>query len=318
MTAQNNGTSVMAQGRIVWVSGNLFKGRPKLDFNTKAPKLDRQGNPMTEYGFGLAIPKSILNDAAPGRPGHIWTVLHEEAYKLFPSRQIPPAFAMKFKDGDGIDDKGIPFSQRAGYKDHIVLACTTSIQPKFYRFENGQNIPITEGIKCGDYVDVQLNVKAHPAIGQGKAGLYVNPFAVRFLGYGEEIINMPSGDDIFGTTAPVIPQGASAMPMAPQGFIAPQAAAPQPMGQYQAPGTPQVTAQQYQPNHGVLPQNFQQQAPQQGYGQPQGNVPGFQSAPVAAPFTQQQPPAFATPAMAPAGNPQGFQQPGFPIPGQGQ
>lgn len=301
----------MAQGRIVWVSGNLFKGRPKLDFNTKAPKMDRQGNPMTEYGFGLAIPKSILNDAAPGRPGHIWTVLHEEAFKLFPSRQIPPAFAMKFKDGDGIDDKGIPFSQRAGYKDHIVLACTTSIQPKFYRFENGQNIPITEGIKCGDYVDVQLNVKAHPAIGQGKAGLYVNPFAVRFLGYGEEIINMPSGDDIFGTAAPVIPQGASAMPMAPQGFIAPQQAAPQVMGQpMQGFAAPQ---QQYQPNHNVLPQNFQQPAPQQGYGQPQGNVPGFQPAPVAAPIMQPQTQGYAIPAMAPAGNPQSF-----PIPGQGQ
>lgn len=330
MQAANQGTSVMAQGRIVWVVGKLFTGRPKVDFNTKAPKLDKQGNQQIEYGFGLAIPKSILNQVGPGQPGRIWTVLHEEAYKLFPSRQIPPSFAMKYKDGDGVDDKGIPFAQREGYAGHIVLACTTTIQPKFYRYENGQNIPITDGIKCGDYVDVQLVVKAHPAQGQGKAGLYVNPMAVRFLGYGAEIINTPSGDDIFGTTAPNMPQGASATPIAPQGFMVPpgQAQAPSmgqaqggfPPAQQQGFGAPQAQPN-YQPNYGVLPQAHQPQQQQQGYGQPAGNAAGFPPAQNAGATTPQQQGQFVPPAQASPGNPQtpqGFpQQASFPIPGQG-
>jgi hypothetical protein len=209
----NNGRAVMAQGRIVWTVGDLFKGRPKVDFNTKAPKLNAQGMPIMEYGLGLAIPKNALGD--------IWTVIHEEAYTLYPSRQIPPGFAMKYKDGDGIDDKGVSFAQREGYAGHLVFACTTTLPIKFFRYENGANILINEGIKCGDYVNVQLNIKAHAAIGQGKAGLYLNPMAVQFLGYGKEIVNTPSGDAIFGNAAPAVPTGASAMPIAPAGMLVP-------------------------------------------------------------------------------------------------
>lgn len=276
MSATNNGRSVMVQGRIVWVSGDLFKGRPKTDMQTKQVKIDpKTGQPMMEFGFGLAVPKSVLNQMGEGQPGQIWAAMHEEAFTLFPSRQIPPGFAMKYKDGDGIDDKGVPFAQREGYAGHIVLACTTSIPIKFYKWENGQNILINEGIKCGDYVNVQVNVKAHPAVGTAKAGLYMNPLAVQFLGFGKEIINAPSGDQIFGTQAPPMPQGASATPIAPQGMIVPTGAPVmgQPLGGYQqpAPSTP------VQPHWGVLPQSHQPAAQpaampsfpaQNTYGQP--------------------------------------------------
>lgn len=318
----------MAQGRIVWVVGNLFTGRGKTDYNTKQPKIDpKTGKQQVEYGFGLAIPKSVLGNMAPGQPGEVWAALHEEAFTLFPSKQIPPAFAMKYKDGDGVDDKGASFTLREGYAGHIVLACTTNIQPKFYRFENGQNFQITEGIKCGDYVDVQLNVKAHPAIGQGKAGIYVNPYAVRFLGYGKEIINTPSGDDVFGVAAPVIPQGASATPLAPAGMISPPGGhAPPPIGQnatshaYQ--GAPQPVGQPYpgpapqmpDPHYGVLPQAHQPAPYQQPQMAPAPNV--YQPAPAAAPSMPQMQPGYATSAPVPAGGtPPAPMSNGFPIPG---
>lgn len=57
-----SGKQVMVQGRIVWVCGDLFKGRPKTDFNTRQPILDPiTGTPKMEYGFGLAVNKSVLN-----------------------------------------------------------------------------------------------------------------------------------------------------------------------------------------------------------------------------------------------------------------
>ena len=287
-----------------------------------------------EWGFGLAIPKSALQQTGAGQPGEVWAAMHEDAFTLFPSRQIPPSFAMKFKDGDGIDDKGISFANREGYAGCIVLACTTNIQPKFYRWEGGTNIQITEGIKCGDYVNVQLNIKAHPAVGQQKAGIYVNPGMIQFLAYGKEIINTPDPMTVFGNQAPPIPPGGSAVPLAPTGFQTPQGdygqqAQPQQPQQYQqqqpAPGygqPPMQSPMQPQapitPHHGVLPQQFQQQQPQQpvhNYAQQfqpqmvnaQGNVsPG---APAAIPFSPGSAPTFVPPAQGNPGN-------GIPMPGQ--
>lgn len=281
MSNESQGKSVLVQGRIVWCSGDLFKGRVKTEFNSKTIKLNQRGEPMNEYGFGLAVPKTALAAMGPGEPGHIWAAMHEEAYTLYPSRQLPPAFAMKYKDGDGIDDKGISFAQRKGYAGHIVFGLTTSLPIKFFKFEGGQNIQVNEGIKCGDYVNVQVSIKAHGPIGQGKPGLYLNPNAVQLIGYGEEIVNAPSGDQVFGTQAPPLPQGASAMPLAPQPG---QMLVPQPM--------PTQQFAQGAPNYGVLPQQFQPQATMQ---------PAFQQQPVAPVYQQPPMPGVAAPA-------------GFPVP----
>lgn len=277
MSNQNQGVSVMAQGRIVWTSGDLFAGKIKVDPTTRQPKLNQQGEQIKEYGFGLAIPKAVLQMTGEGQPGQIWAAIHEEAYKLYPQARGNPAamqaigFAWKYKDGDGYDNRGRPFSDRPGYKDHLVFAMTTTLPIKFYRYDQGQNILINEGIKCGDFVNVQVQIKAHPAIGQGKPGLYLNPNAVQFLAWGEEIINTPDGDDIFGGGAPVVGQhlvGASTTPIAPQGFInppgnapaAPSYGAPPPApGMPQMPTTPQAQQQPAPAHYGVLPQIHQPQ-----------------------------------------------------------
>lgn len=317
MSQTSQGKTVMVQGRIVWTSGDLFRGRQKTDQNTRQPLMNQDGTPKIEYGFGLAVPKSALQ---PGQSGaDIWGAIHEEAFAIYPSRQVPPAFAWKYKDGDGIDHNGAPFNQREGYAGHIVFSMTTLIPIKFFRHENGSNILINEGIKCGDYVQVQVQVKAHGAVGQSKPGLYLNPMAVLFLGFGKEIVNTPSGDQIFGTQAPPLPPGASATPIAPtnaplvgtgvptfsQGgqppptvHYAPPAAAPSPVPGYGAASVPQQPA--VQPHYGVLPQAHQPQ-----FQQPAAMPPPAQ--PMQQPVYQQPPQAA----------PQGM--PGMPpIPGFGQ
>ncbi|MFM6929946.1 MAG: hypothetical protein ACKOX6_15860 [Bdellovibrio sp.] len=329
------GKSIMCQGRIVWVAGDLFKGKVKTDQNTRQPIIDQKtGQPKQEYGFGLAIPKSTLNAQDPN---NIWYVMNAEAASLYQGRQVPPNFAMKYKDGDGVDQNGVPFAQREGYAGCIVLACTTAIPIKFFRFENGQNFQVNDGIKCGDYVNVQLSVKAHPAIGQGKPGLYLNPNAVQFLGYGKEIVNTPSGDQLFGTQAPALPPGASATPIAPAGMIMPtgmpQAMAPMPTQATPAAPHYDVLPPIHQPQNQMAPPmpqvpqmgngfaqpatNFQQS--QTGLAQPPNFVPYGQPAPAnygmpQAPAPQQ----FAPQAPTPVTQAGGMPMPNFPMPGMPQ
>lgn len=315
MSQTSQGRTVMVQGRIVWTVGDLFKGRTKVDYNTKQPRRNTAGEVMMEYGFGLAVPKANLAQTGPGQPGEIWAAIHAEAMTMFPTGQIPPSFAMKYKDGDSaIDEKGVPYSQREGYAGHLVFSCTTSLPIKFFRYENGANVLINEGIKCGDYVNVQLHIKAHGAQGQGKAGLYLNPNAVQFLGYGKEIINTPSGDQIFGTAAPPMPTGASATPLVPQAgtLVPPPGAAaplptpgyppqaapmPQPAAPAVAPATPHygVLPQAHQPPPGGQPMPTYPQAPQ-GYPQP--------AAPAPQPGYAPQPPAPAAAGIPPWPGPQ--------------
>lgn len=282
------GRSVMVQGRIVWTSGDLFKGKQKIDQNTKQPRRSASGEPMMEYGFGLAVMKSSLAQTGPGQPGEIWAAIHAEAMTMYPNGQIPPSFAMKYKDGDGIDDKGAPFNQREGYAGHLVFACTTSLRIKYVKWENGGNIQIAEGIKCGDYVNVQLQIKAHPAHGQGKAGLYLNPNAVQFLGYGKEIVNTPSGDAIFGVGAPPQYQGASPIPLAPTAGPL----VPQPMAQPFAP--PPMSHPPVAPQPSYQPQPPAPMAPQPHY----GVVPPAHHPPPGGMPMAPQPPVYAPPAPA--------------------
>ena len=120
-------------------------------------------------------------------------------------------------------------------------------------------------------------MKAHPAVGQSKAGMYLNPNAVRFAAYGTEIINAPSADQVFGNAAPVVPFGGSSSPIAPAGFIVP------PQGSAQVPAAPHfdvvppaLQPQQPAPQVAAMPQwgAPAQQAPTQPQWQaPQGQAP---------------------------------------------
>jgi len=296
MQTPDNGRNVMVQGRIVWTVGDLFKGDVATQYGTKTPKLNKQGQQYREYGFGLAVPKDAFtaDKLGAGQPGEIWSAIHEVAYSFFPSRQIPANFHMKWKDGDtGTNQDGTPLNTKEGYPGHIVFSLKTSAAPiKFFRWENGQNIQVVDGIKCGDYVQVQVNIKGHAGV---NAGLYLNPMAVRFLGYGKEIINAPSGDQLFGTAAPSMPAGASATPVGPVGMIVPQGMPAPVQAGYAAPPMPAAAPQPAAPptpHFGVLPQQHQ----------PAGYTPP--PMPTAVP-QYQQPPVPGTVAAAP-------QTPGMP------
>lgn len=248
----------MAQGRLVFVIGDIFKGTKALQFKTQIPRLNKAGQEYQEYGFGLAVPKSAMQQTGKDQPGEIWAKIHEAAFTLFPNRQIPAAFKMKWKDGDtGVNEDGTPLNTKAGYPGHIVFTCKTTLPPKFFKWDAklGSNVVVNEGIQCGDYVNVQIGIDVNPGV---NSGLYLNPYAVQFLGHGEPISNAPSAASIFGSQAPPLPPGASATPLGAQVLPMPQAVyqgpamPPGPTGYAQSPQGAQVQ-QAVAPNWGVLP-----------------------------------------------------------------
>lgn len=269
----------MIPGRILWTSGNLFSGKPKFDDN-KQPVIDQKsGQQVIEYGFGLAVLK-VDPQTNQWSAAYIaaYQAIHGEAMTLYPTGQLPPGFALKYKDGDNdVDQKGVKYSEREGYANHIVIACTTQIPIKYYQWDGQNNVQVNSGFKCGDYVEVQVNFKAHPATTKnGKPGLYTNPSAVRFIAAGQEIINTPSGDQMFGTAAPtfagnIIAPTMGAMPNV--GGMPQQNNGQQ--NQNQNPPMPNNASQQQynqnqqqnnQPHYDVIPPNLQ---PNQNNGQTQ-------------------------------------------------
>lgn len=195
--------TVTAGGRIVW--GNPTNGKPVIDDNTKQPKLNKNQQPMTEWAFGLAVPKAEFTPTM--------TALQQAAAELF-AAGVPTNFSWKLKDGDGVDQNGLPFNTREGYAGcWIITISTTAFAPRVVRLNNGAYVDWSE-VKTGDYVRASLTLKAHQS---QTPGIYVNPGMIEFLGYGEAIISGPDAQTVFGGVAAVLPPGASAAPLAPAG-----------------------------------------------------------------------------------------------------
>ncbi|TXH10434.1 MAG: hypothetical protein E6R04_05385 [Spirochaetes bacterium] len=280
----SEGRQVLVSGRILWTAGkDPFSGAPRKN-QVGQPIMNANGEPAMQYGFGLAVPKP----GAASTPDEVknfmdmWNAVQAEALALYPTGHIPPGFSFKYKDGDGVDHNGMPFSSREGYAGHLVYALTTSLPLKFFKYEGGAYVQVKDGIKCGDYVQVQVNVKGHllkPGT-QGKPGLYLNPNMTLFLGFGKEIVNAPDASSVFGAAPPPLPNGASATPVggAPNfANFGQQPAMPQ------APAAPQVPQWNGQANPAVLPPQFQQQAPPVNHAPaapPAWGAPAQQQAPV--------------------------------------
>lgn len=236
MSQTSQGRPVIISGRIVWTKGKLFEGEKEKIYGTNQPKIGKDGEQNTIYGFGLAVSKADLAD--PAKAGQLLAAMQAEALSVYSSGQIPQGFAWKYKDGDGVDDKGKPFALREGYQGCYVFTMTTMHNIRFFRWENGAHLQVADGIKCGDYINCQVMVKAQVS---AKPGLYLNPMMVQLAAPGKEIINAPSADAVFGDLAP----------QAPAGYIPPPAPPQMPM----MPTTAVV------PHYGVVPAPLQPTAP---------------------------------------------------------
>ena len=284
-----------AVGRIVWGSATKTRGKTRKNPATNALEpVMKDGVQVQVLSFGLAIPKDQF-------AATIWPALSYEANLLYQGGQVPPKFAWKYQDGDGVDDQGKPYSAREGYAGCFVLAISSELPnlPPIFRFNNGKydQLP-AEAVKTGDYVTVGLNIKGNIPVDRTQTpGLYINPLAINFVGYGTEIVSGGSVDPnaLFKGQQHQLPPGASATPIGGnagvgmpgmgvgyQGMTPPVQAAPMQQQQY----APPVAQPAYAP---PIAQPAYAPAP---VAQP-GGMPGM------APPPMQQAPMMGMPAPAP-------------------
>jgi hypothetical protein len=202
------GTTIKSPvGRIVW--GHPCKSRPATD-NNNLPKLDKDGKQLMEVSFGLAIPEAEFH-------AQVWPAMAAEIQKGFPNG-IPGNFSYKMTQPHEIDNKGKPYAEREGYAGHVVLAVSTVLEaPPVFQWTGTQWAQMqSDAIKCGDYVQVEINFKVNvPTKPTHTPSVYVNPRQIAFVGYGTEIKSGFQADPnaTFGAGPAALPAGASATPI---------------------------------------------------------------------------------------------------------
>lgn len=291
-------------GRIVW--GSI----------TERATHDYDNNPYEQgkgpFQFGLAIRKdaqgmselltglyNVAITGYPNKPG-----IHQRINNEFSSGFNRGDFSFKIKDGDKPNADGVVNPNTAGC---WVMAFQTNLPIKATHYNLIPGVPNNAEIDPkevyrGAYADVHLSSSPN-----GKedrtAGIYLNPNAVRLLGHGERIVGGISTEQAFGSApAPVLPVGASAMPVGPTGGAPQVPQVPGMVPQVAQPQVPQVThpqvpqmAQPQVPGLPQVPQVAQPQVPTlPGHGQPP-SMTTYPTNPAPAPAYPQilQPPAVS-------------------------
>lgn len=197
-------------GRLVM--GSLTEKGDK-DYEDKPIPEDKQ-----RYFFGVAVPKD-----APGVSeliNSLWFMAATD-YAQVPlvMNQInlglaAKDFAWKIQDGDApIYDKK---TGQLKTTPEYLLGCYIfkfSTQFEFDACDNNGVQIARSDIKNGDYVDVMFNSSVNGKI-DDNAGIYLNPLAIRRLGFGKAIATGVSAAQAFAGRAAVAPAGATTMPTA--------------------------------------------------------------------------------------------------------
>lgn len=231
--------------------GRFVSGHP-----TEKQTTDFQGRPVApdkqRISVGIAFPKG--QNGIDELLGRIYNY-GLQCYAAIPGGQrayaeaqrwLDPnaAFSWKIKDGDLPNQDGTVNEHTRG---SWVFYFSTTLP---FKACNGlaANAEMPAGdIKRGWYVDMFANCSPNN-LTDNNAGIYMNPSIMRLCGYGQEIVGGPSIAQAFGNApAPVLPQGASTVPLAPAGAApAGLPGAPVPGGQPPA-YTPPAPQQAYQP-----------------------------------------------------------------------
>jgi hypothetical protein len=256
-------------GRIVW--GHPGKSQTKKDQRDRKTVILKDGQPVQQWAFGLAIPKNDFN-------AQVWPLMDREIRSAFPNGP-PQGFANKLKDGDGVDRQGKPYNIRPGYAGCWVMnIATEAFAPPLYKIVNNVYVQMQpDELKCGDFAAANLNFQVNvPTNPTHSPSLYVNPRGIIFVGYGDAIVQTADPSAMFGAQPPQfqLPPGASLTPTMPQNAPGMPGSTPAGPGGYPQPGPGQMQPGGYpQPGPGQMqPGGYPQPGPGQmqpgGYPQP--------------------------------------------------
>lgn len=202
----------IVEGSLTNPSTTNMQGEP-LKYKS-GPNKDE---PRVDYYFMLAIFKSD-----PSWPAFQELIVAAAAAEWPGGQTRMPTFSWKIVDGDGLDSKGKPRSERTGQAGCWLIKFSGSFAPKCYSRGGTNEIPAAE-IKPGYFVRVAGNTEGNK--NATKPGMYMNHNMVELIGYGEEIYSGPDGKDVFGgSQVGYTPPGMLAAPPAGGGTFAHTAA----------------------------------------------------------------------------------------------
>lgn len=236
-------------GRIVGGDPNKFE--QAIDYYTKQPKTDKNGQPVKEHRIDLAIPKAEFMQ-------NVWPYIVQEVAKVYPQyananpEQLEMTrFAWKIINGDSPacpQGSNVPYNTRDGYKGcYIIKVRTSAYCPSTYKFENGAYRKVeADEVKTGDYVVASVNLSVHT---EKDGGIYWNPNAYELVGYGQAIKGSINADPmkLFGGQASAVPAGASATPISSAPATAQMPMPQQPTAMHMVPAAPAMPQAPQQP-----------------------------------------------------------------------
>lgn len=241
-------------GRMVW--GRVDESVVVKDDKTKQPKLDKHGEIMRTFAFGVAVPKAGEVDWKVTEWGkQIVAIANAE----FPQGQSKlPTFAWKVVDGDStIPNKAgrIP-SQQEGYAGCWIVTFKDGFAPKLVNRDGTAPIIDRSEVKTGHYVQVLASVNGNKS--QQSPGVYINPKIVAHSAIGQEIVREDFDASSVGFGAGAMPEQFAPMTVTPP--PAPVAAPPAP------PSGPVMTAKATAPYETYIGAGWtDQQLRDQGY-----------------------------------------------------
>lgn len=198
-------TILFPVGRLVY--GSMTEGSTKK--NDGSPRVDKQGQPATEWGFGVAIPKGAethWNGTPWGK--QIWDAAHA-AFQQGQTQR--PDFSWKIIDGDSTipnRNNKKPCDQE-GYKGHWIVRFSSYFAPRTVDAK-GQSPIDPASIKRGYYVQVYADFSDNAP--SQTPGMYINHRFVSLQAFGPEIQGGMDASEVgFGQAA--LPAGASAVPI---------------------------------------------------------------------------------------------------------
>lgn len=202
-------------GRMV--GGSMYKPNNKTDSFGK-PVLDKTGQPVSSYSFGVAIPKTQPSWRQEAWGAQIYTI----GQVAYPGICDTPSFAWKVIDGDSQipNKKGKKPCDQEGYAGHWVLWFSQSWPPKLVNANGSQELTEPNAVIAGYYIQVFGNVKGNAP--SPTPGVYLNPLAVALSGYATPITTSIDTTSVGFGNSPA-PAGMSATPV---GMMPAPAAAP--------------------------------------------------------------------------------------------
>lgn len=201
-------------GRMV--EGSLYELNERKDKKTNQPKIGRDGLPIKQCYFALAIAK------VPGQAWHAteWgQKLLQVGAAAFPNFYQHPSFAWKVIDGDSPTSSqpgAAAPNSKEGWPGHWVIKFSSGFAPSvFTRGSDGKPVEMTQkdAVNPGDYIQVAGTIAGNDST--DSPGIYVNHRMVMVQGYGARIrtTGMPDPTKAGFDAAPQLPAGASLTPI---------------------------------------------------------------------------------------------------------